>query len=315
MQTDLAPTMVPKHLALLKRCKYVDVAMGPAPDRPWLTRITAHFDPAAKGSGRMPARFTRKEHDAAGREGREGRKLAQLQARELLPIRTLQDLLDWADHAACCAWVAHRSASLNDPAGTAVRANMRCDAQIAGYSAASYCDPDLREASPLPAVVAPAAEHDASLCRAALASAQAKNPTVTVQTPINARETSSGRKCFNFMLSDGSGHDFSSCCAWRAESYALEQAKPQPVAVPESAPVSSELNSGAAPAPGKAPLRLEDFTPKSVIVRGATKEHLERIRSAAPKAARFYHRKGEGWVFSRKRLAVLRADLADLLAA
>ncbi len=251
--------MVPKHLALLKRCKYVDVAMGPAPDRPWLTRITAHFDPAAKGSGRMPARFTRKEHDAAGREGREGRKLAQLQARELLPERILQDLLDWADHAACCAWVAHRSASLNDPAGTAVRANMRCDAQIAGYSAASYCDPDLREAMTWNAPAKP------ETCESA-----------QVAPVVEAL---------------------------------------QPVAVPESAPVSSELNSGVAPAPGKAPLRVEDFTPKSVIVRGATKEHLERIRSAAPKAARFYHRKGEGWVFSRKRLAVLRADLADLLAA
>ena len=59
------------------------------------------------------------------------------------------------------------------------------------------------------------------------------------------------------------------------------------------------------------PLRIEDLTKTSIIVRGDTKTHKDRIKALRG----LWNGKQQGWVFPKKREAQVRAGLEDLLAA
>lgn len=63
------------------------------------------------------------------------------------------------------------------------------------------------------------------------------------------------------------------------------------------------------------PLRLEDYTDKSIIIRGETRENIDRIKAAgkAIGVRALWNKKAQGWVFPKKREAEVREQLADLL--
>lgn len=84
---------------------------------------------------------------------------------------------------------------------------------------------------------------------------------------------------------------------------------PAPQEIPETA---KSGNPDAAAAP---PLRVEDFKEKSIIIRGQTKENIERIKAAGKAAGirALWNRKAGGWIFPKAREAQVREALADLL--
>ena len=60
-------------------------------------------------------------------------------------------------------------------------------------------------------------------------------------------------------------------------------------------------------------LTIEDYSEKSIIVRGDTKEHKDRIKAAASGQRALWNRKAVGWVFPKTREADVRESLSDLL--
>lgn len=60
-------------------------------------------------------------------------------------------------------------------------------------------------------------------------------------------------------------------------------------------------------------LTLEDYTDKSIIIRGQTKENMERIKAAIPGRRPLWNRKAGGWIFPKAREDQVREALADLL--
>ncbi|NUB25746.1 hypothetical protein [Azospirillum brasilense] len=77
-----------------------------------------------------------------------------------------------------------------------------------------------------------------------------------------------------------------------------------PAVVEASAP---EVTTGAAA------LRIESYSEKSIIVKGETLAHKDRIKSAVSGLAPFWHRQAVGWIFPTSRESEARASLADLL--
>ncbi|UKJ74528.1 hypothetical protein [Azospirillum brasilense] len=65
---------------------------------------------------------------------------------------------------------------------------------------------------------------------------------------------------------------------------------------------------------GAAPLRIEPYSEKSIIVKGETLAHKDRIKSAISGLAPFWHRRSVGWIFPTSRESEVRASLADLLS-
>lgn len=82
-----------------------------------------------------------------------------------------------------------------------------------------------------------------------------------------------------------------------------------------AAPVISEAIPSPLPSCAAAPLRIESFSDRSIIIKGETREHMERIKSAVNGLAPFWHRKATGWLFPTSREEEVRASLADLLSA
>ncbi|MGH8562699.1 MAG: PLxRFG domain-containing protein [Gammaproteobacteria bacterium] len=80
-------------------------------------------------------------------------------------------------------------------------------------------------------------------------------------------------------------------------------------------PVETAGDRSQAPPPSQqsdqatSPLRIEDLTEKSIIVRGDTETHKNRIKALRG----LWNRKRGGWVFPKKREAQVRAGLNDLL--
>ena len=62
-------------------------------------------------------------------------------------------------------------------------------------------------------------------------------------------------------------------------------------------------------------LSMAVYSEKAFIITGNTMEHRTRILKAVPKASGIWHRKAEGWIFSRKHMAKFEKKLKDLLAA
>lgn len=61
------------------------------------------------------------------------------------------------------------------------------------------------------------------------------------------------------------------------------------------------------------PLRIEDYTEKSIIVRGQTRENIDRIKSALPGRRPLWNKRAKGWIFPKAREADVRRALSDLL--
>lgn len=66
-----------------------------------------------------------------------------------------------------------------------------------------------------------------------------------------------------------------------------------------------------------AALRIEDYSEKSIIIRGDTKTHKERIKEAGTRAGvrALWNRKAGGWIFAKTKEAQIREALSDLLSA
>ena len=94
-----------------------------------------------------------------------------------------------------------------------------------------------------------------------------------------------------------------------------QAAAPKPVIKPgiKWGPVNPKSQDGKT-ASGPA-LILAVYSEKAFIITGNTKEHRARIMKAVPKASGIWHRKAEGWIFSRKHMAKFENKLKDLLAA
>ncbi len=62
-------------------------------------------------------------------------------------------------------------------------------------------------------------------------------------------------------------------------------------------------------------LRIDDYTDKSIIIRGKTKENMERIKDAGKKIGirALWNKKANGWVFPKSRATEVRDALADLV--
>lgn len=86
----------------------------------------------------------------------------------------------------------------------------------------------------------------------------------------------------------------------------------KPVQVEPTAPVVDVEPQDDKTSP---PLTMADYSKKAVIITGETYPHRERIKNAVPKAHGIWHRKAEGWIFSKKYTLKLQEALKDLLAA
>lgn len=68
---------------------------------------------------------------------------------------------------------------------------------------------------------------------------------------------------------------------------------------------------------GESPLRIEDYTDKSIIVRGQTRENIDRIKAAGKSAGvrALWNKKAQGWVFPKSKESQVREAMADLVGA
>ncbi len=66
---------------------------------------------------------------------------------------------------------------------------------------------------------------------------------------------------------------------------------------------------------GEPQLAIEDYTDKSIIIRGKTRENMDRIKEAGKKIGirPLWNKKAAGWVFPKSRAADVREALADLV--
>lgn len=97
----------------------------------------------------------------------------------------------------------------------------------------------------------------------------------------------------------------------RAETAAAAERPSVPTTEPVvPAPVAPSSDQTAEP-----PLRIESYTDKSIIVRGQTRENIDRIKAAIPGRKPLWNRKAGGWVFPKAREQELRQGLEDLLQA
>ncbi|WP_070988492.1 strawberry notch-like NTP hydrolase domain-containing protein [Halofilum ochraceum] len=77
---------------------------------------------------------------------------------------------------------------------------------------------------------------------------------------------------------------------------------------------NAEGETGAADSAAQPPLRVEPYTEKSVVVRGDTKPHKDRIKNAlGGKPRGLFNNRAGGWIFPRARADDLRRALSDLL--
>ena len=81
-------------------------------------------------------------------------------------------------------------------------------------------------------------------------------------------------------------------------------------------PVTAEAATAPTeqPADAESPLRIRDFSEKSIIVEGQTRENLDRIKTAIGRRP-LWNKKAKGWVFRKSDEAKVREALADLLGA
>ncbi|MCW2242221.1 DNA methyltransferase family protein [Azospirillum canadense] len=100
----------------------------------------------------------------------------------------------------------------------------------------------------------------------------------------------------------------------RAES--LEEARAEVCTEVRAAVNGPTIVETSAPpvSAGAAPLRIEPYSEKSIIVKGETLAHKDRIKSAVSGLAPFWHRQASGWIFPLSRESEVRASLVDLLA-
>lgn len=82
---------------------------------------------------------------------------------------------------------------------------------------------------------------------------------------------------------------------------------------PEEGPAEQGASESAAQ-PTETPLRIEPYSEKSIVVRGDTKPHKDRIKNAlGGKPRGLWNNRAGGWIFPRKRADEVRRALADLL--
>jgi hypothetical protein len=130
-----------------------------------------------------------------------------------------------------------------------------------------------------------------------------KNPTGWKGIPHPNREgmtlvSEDGKKSVTFRSRDTKSGTESQRALVKAQAYAID----------------NRYKSAEKPA-GEPQLAIEDYTDKSIIIRGQTRENMGGIKDAGKKIGirALWNKKAGGWVFPKSREAEVREALADLV--